>query len=183
MPALGTRLRYGSVAQLFHWLTVALVAAAYLLGKGGPPSRVYGADNASTLSWHETLGILVLAVAAIRLVWRLFDRSPEEPPMPGWMSLASRAVHWLLYAFMIALPLSAVIGTSMTGHPLTLLGVGSVGPLTSLSQDTGRALLEIHGLLGNWIVWLAGLHAAAALYHHFFLKDRVLLAMLPWTRS
>jgi len=49
MPALGTRLRYGAVAQSFHWLTVLLVAVAYLTGEGGPPSRVFGPENASTL--------------------------------------------------------------------------------------------------------------------------------------
>jgi cytochrome b561 len=183
MSAFGTRLRYGSVAQFFHWLTVVLVIAAYLLGEGGPESRVYGPDNASALSWHETLGILVLVVVAIRLIWRLFDRAPEEPPMAAWMSLLSRVVHWLLYAFLIALPLTAILGTSLKGHPTTLLGIGPIGPITGSSPATGEALLEIHEFLGNWIIWLAGLHAAAALFHHFFLKDRVLLAMLPWTRS
>jgi cytochrome b561 len=97
------------------------------------------------------------------------------------MEWAARAVHWLLYIFLFALPITALIGVQFGGHPINAFG-GSFGPYLDPSS-AARNILEIHELLGNWIVWLAGLHAAAALFHHFFLKDRVLLSMLPWTRS
>ena len=179
MQLFGNRLRYGAVAQAFHWTTVVLVVAAYLLGEGGPESRVYSATRASDLAWHETLGILVFVVVLVRLVWRLIDRVPEEPPMPVWMSLASRLVHWVLYAMLVAVPLTAIVGAWYEGYPVTFLGIGQIGPWLALSHDFGRTITELHTTLGSFIVWVAGAHAAAALFHHFVMRDRVLLAMLP----
>ncbi len=94
IPVAATPTRYGAVSQTFHWLTAILVGAAFLLGEGGPEARVYVAERASTLNWHETLGILVIVVVVFRLVWRFFDPAPEEPPMPAWMHLclAARAL-------------------------------------------------------------------------------------------
>lgn len=171
--------RYGAVAQFFHWTTVILVGGAYLLGEGGPESRVYSADRASTLDLHETFGIAVIVVLVLRLAWRAFDRSPAEPPMPSWMLYASKATQWLLYALLVAVPVTAIAGAWFEGHPVTFLGL-AIGPLTSASTDLGHTLAELHETLGSFIVWVAGVHAAAALFHHFILRDSVLAAMLPW---
>ncbi len=175
-----TRTRYSGVAQTFHWLTVALVGIAYLTGEGGPESRVYTAERASLLGWHETLGILVIVVMVLRLAWRMVDRAPEETPMPGWMQFSSQLVHWALYALLAAVPLTAIFGAWYEGHAVTFIGIGEIGPVLTTSHDFGRSITELHTTLGNVIIWIAGFHAAAALYHHFFLRDRVLLSMLPF---
>jgi cytochrome b561 len=177
MSIFGTETRYGSPAQLLHWLTAILVLAAFLVSTGGPPSRVYGAANAANLQLHETLGLSVFVLVLVRLVWRFFDRTPADPPMPGWMALASRVSHWVLYALLLLVPLTALLGTQFAGHAVTTY-FGSFGPLLGASQ-AGIQLAEIHGTLGDAIMWLAGLHAAAAIYHHIFRRDRVLKAMLP----
>jgi cytochrome b561 len=70
-------------------------------------------------------------------------------------------------------------GAWLGGHPLTLLGSTTFGPLLSQQPELGEAVSELHETLGNAIIWLAGLHAAAALVHHFVLRDRVLGSMLP----
>lgn len=178
MRLVGTRISYGGLAQAFHWLTAALVLAAFLLAVGGPPTRVYGASNAAALQLHESLGLAVFVLVIIRLVWRRFDEIPESPAMPLWMDLASKVAHWALYALLFAVPASAILGAWFGGHAINLYGLGSVGPLFG-RWDLGASLAEIHGTLGDAIMWLAGLHAAAALYHHFFLRDRVLKQMLP----
>jgi cytochrome b561 len=176
---MSTPTRFGAVAQTFHWLTVALIGTAYLLGEGGPEYRVYAAERAFTLNWHETLGMLVFVVVALRLAWRFFDGSPDEEPMPAWMRIASRLVHWLLYALLAAVPLTAIFGAWLEGHPVVFLGIGEIGPFFGLSRDLGATISELHSTLGNLIIWVAGLHAAAAIYHHVILKDRVLTSMLP----
>jgi cytochrome b561 len=174
-----TPTRYGAVAQAFHWLTVILVGAAYLLGEGGPESRIYAAERASQLSLHETLGMAVLVVLVLRLAWRLFDRAPDVE-MAGWMRAGSRLVHLVLYALLAAVPATAILGAWFEGHAVTLLGLGDLGPLTPLNHALGEELSELHEVLANAIIWIAGLHAAAALFHHFFLRDRVLASMLPF---
>jgi cytochrome b561 len=178
MSLIGNERRYGVIAQSFHWLTALLVLAAFMLAEGGPPSRVYGEANAAMLQLHESLGVLVFILVAARLVWRFFDRRPVEPPMPGWMSLASRAAHFGLYALLFLVPATAIFGAWLSGHPVTVYGLGAIGPFT-ITSSLGRSLAGIHGTLGDALMWLAGLHAAAAIFHHVFLKDRVLRQMLP----
>jgi cytochrome b561 len=179
MPLFNTAKRYGAVSQAFHWVTAVLVAAAYVLGEGGPESRVYSAARSGDLAWHETLGILVFAVVLARVLWRLVDRAPAGPPMAMWMEWSARAVHWLLYGLLVAIPATAIIGAYLEGHPVTLLGIGEIGPFLGSSHDLGQTITDLHTTLGSFIVWVAGLHAAAALYHHFVMKDRVLVSMLP----
>src|SRR5260221_13282760 len=131
MPLFNTASRYGTISQSFHWVTAALDTGAYLLGAGGPESRVYSAARAGDLAWHETLGMLVFAVVLARVVWGLIDRPPEAPPMAAWMEWSSKAVHWFLYALLVAIPATAIIGADLQGHPVTLLDTDAFGPYVS----------------------------------------------------
>lgn len=174
MTLFGTELRYGTVAQAFHWATVALVASAWL---------VAGHDRSPTIVLHETIGLTIFALVFLRLLWRAFDRRPKQPDVPKAMAWSSQVVHALLYALLLAIPASAIVGSWLEGHAITIYGLGALGPFLGTSRQVGHQILEVHQLLGNVIVWLAGLHAAAALYHHYFMKDDVLRAMLPGGRA
>jgi cytochrome b561 len=96
MAAYSTRLRFGAVAQVFHWATAILVVAAFVYGPGGSEQRVYSLANDFDRKIHETLDISVLAIALIRLAWRAFDTAPNGPPMPPWMSISSKVVHAMI---------------------------------------------------------------------------------------
>jgi cytochrome b561 len=179
MPSNSTVPRYSPVEQAFHWLTAVLVLVAFIYGPGGNEQRVYSAARDFDRQLHETLGLTVFVVSVLRLAWRPFDRRPEDPPMPRWMYIASRTVQVALYVLLFALPVSAVTGAWLEGHPLTLLGGAHVAPLLAKSHDLGSRIATVHTWLGDAIMWIAGLHAAAALFHHFVLRDRVLRSMLP----
>ena len=173
------RTRYGTVAQALHWLTAILVLAAFCYGPGGSEERVYSAARDFDRQLHETLGMSVFALATMRLVWRMFDTHPDPPRVARWMRIAAKAVQWGLYALLFALPLTAVTGAWLEGHPLTLLAGVKIDPLVALSHGAGAKIATLHTWLGDAILWLAGLHALASLYHHFILKDGVLMSMLP----
>jgi cytochrome b561 len=175
--------RYGAIAQAFHWLTAVLVLAAFTLGPGGPEDRVYAAANEADRRLHETLGLCVFALVVLRVLWRLVDERPDPPAVPRWMGLGAKAVQAALYVLLFAVPLSAITGAWLEGHPLSLVGGLGVAPWLPPDHAAGAVVAEIHGWLGDVVLWLAGLHAVAALYHHFVLKDGVLASMLPRWRG
>ena len=99
--------------------------------------------------------------------------------MPTVMRHAAKIVHVGLYLLLLAVPLTAIAGAWLEGHPLTLLGLGDIASPLHEAHAAGQTIATIHTYLGEAIVWVAGLHAAAGLFHHFFLHDRVLRSMLP----
>ncbi|WP_374563026.1 cytochrome b [Ideonella sp.] len=180
--------RYDTVSQILHWATAVVVTIAFILG----PERFgrlmhQGVDPAtrSDIVWHESLGMLVLALTLFRLVWLALRPAPPQIQMAGWMRLAARLAHVALWALLVALPVTAVLALGGEDHPLTLLGGLRVDHMPAIAESTIAGLAdwgEVHQLLGDAIMWLAGLHAVAALAHHLVLKDGVLIAMLPWTK-
>lgn len=174
---------YSASTQLLHWLTAILVLVAFIYGPGGSEERVYSAARDFDRQLHETLGLCVLALAAIRLLWRAVDKHPATPPVAPWMRLAAGTVQVALYVLLFAVPLSAISGAWLEGHSLTLLGQVAVPPPIAESHKLGATLAEVHTWLGDLILWLAGAHAAAALLHHYLLKDGVLQSMLPHRKA
>ncbi|WLI91619.1 cytochrome b [Massilia sp. R2A-15] len=171
--------RYGAMAQTFHWLTAILVLAAFILGPGGDELRVYQPGRDAGRQLHETLGLCVFVLALLRMVWRAVAPRPQPVPVAKWMGVAAALVQYALYVLLFALPLTAIAGAWLEGHPLTLLGGLQIAPPFAPSHGIGEVLAETHGWLGDAIMWLAGLHAGAALYHHFIAGDGVLVSMLP----
>jgi cytochrome b561 len=172
-----TSSRYGAGAQAFHWLTVILVLSAYVLSKWDRDS-LYSAAADGLRRIHETLGGLVFIVVVLGLLWQLVDSPPAKQPTPRWMAAAARLVHVALYALLIAIPATAVLGTWLEGIPLTLPGF-DIAPHIARARGLGQLIMEIHTILGNVILWIAGVHAAAALFHHFYLRDEVFQSMAP----
>jgi len=171
-----TSSRYGAAAQAFHWLTAMLVLAAFVLSKGDQDS-LYSAGADGLRRIHEALGILVFIVAMLQLLWRLIDSTPAKQPMPRWMAAASKLVQFALYALLIAIPATAVLGTWLVGIPVTLPGF-DIAPPIAKAHGLGQLIMKIHATLGDAILWVAGVHAAAALFHHFYLRDQVFRSML-----
>ena len=170
---------YGPVAQVFHWVTAILVLVAFIYGPGGSEQRVYSPARDFDRQLHETLGMCVFAFVVMRVLWRRFDTQSDPPQVPRWMGIAAKAVQLALYLLLFALPLTAIAGAWLEGHPMTLLAGVKIPPLLGLSHDVGATIAEIHTWLGDAILWLAGFHALAALFHHVVLKDGVLASMLP----
>jgi len=170
---------YGALAQALHWATAILVLIAFIYGPGGSEQRVYSPARDFDRQLHETLGLCVFALVVLRVLWRMLDTRPGPPQVAPWMMVAARTVQGSLYLLLFALPFTAITGAWLEGHPVTLLMGVQFPPLLGLSHDVGATIAKIHTWLGDAILWLAGLHALAALYHHLVLKDGVLASMLP----
>ena len=153
------RSRYSPIQIGLHWLVAILVLATWWNSDGMNRALDHRLEQGADGTWplHVWLGLSVLGAVAIRAVVRLLEGAPE--PVDHGSELLARAAWWshaLLYALLLLIPLGGIL--------VWFLGVESLG--------------EIHGLAGTAILWVAGAHAAAALYHHFVLKDRTLVRML-----
>ncbi|WP_235610751.1 cytochrome b [Bordetella sp. H567] len=154
-----------------------LVLSAYVLSKGDSYS-LYSAEADGLRRIHETLGMLVFGIVVLRLLWGLFRATPAKRPMPRWMAAAAKLGQISLYALLVSIPATAVLGTWLEGIPLTLLGF-DIAPRIAPAHRLGQLIVGVHTVLGNALLWAAGAHAAAALLHHFHLRDGVLLSMIP----
>ena len=171
--------RYNAAARCFHWVTVLLVVIAYIVSVGGSETRVYSSANDFRRELHELLGLSVFVLTLVRMWCRAIFPPPNGPEMPTWMRFSARLGHWTIYALLVVVPVTAILGAGLEGHPLTVLAVGNIQTWLPQSPQLGLALATIHGWLGDALIWLAGFHAATALYHHYWRRDTVLRSMLP----
>jgi cytochrome b561 len=120
--------RYSATARHFHWLTALLVVVVYVVTVGGPEMRVYSAVNDFSRGSHELLGMSVFALATARVCWRAIFPSPKSPEMPAWMEIGASLGQWAIYALLALVPVTAILGAWLEGHPLTLLAMGDIQP-------------------------------------------------------
>jgi cytochrome b561 len=154
-----------------------LVLAADVLSKGDRDS-LYSAAADGLRRIHETLGVLVFIVVVLRLLWRLIDSTPAKQPMPRWMAAAAKLVQLPLYALLIAIPATAVLGTWLRGVPVSLLRF-DIAPQIAQGAQAGAADHGNTPSSATPSLWVAGVHAAAALFHHFYLRDEAFQSMTP----
>ena len=169
---------YSTTTKIVHWLTAVLVLVAFVYAPGGSEERVYSAAREFDRQLHETIGLCVFALVVFRVLWRAIDKRPEPLPMARWMSVAASVVQTALYALLFAVPLTAIAGAWLEGHSLTPLWGIALPPPIAESHALGAKIAEIHTWLGDAILWLAGAHTLAGLFHHYVLKDGVLRSML-----
>lgn len=170
--------RYGGVARLFHWLTaglvLAMVPAGFIMIRVGP-----GSLQNSLFDFHRSVGVVLMVLTLARLFWRL--RHPPQPlpaSMPIWQRRAADAVHILLYGFLLINPLIGWLATSAYGASIEVFGLFTLPALTGQDRGLAASLFSLHMALGLAFTGLMILHAAAALHHHFILRDGTLRRML-----
>jgi cytochrome b561 len=174
-----TASRYGSLSIGIHWLMLLLFIAVY----GCIELRSFypkGSDLREALkTWHFMLGMLVFALVWLRLAARLSGPAPGIKPEPAsWQQLSAKLMHLALYALMIVMPLSGWLLLSATGKPIPFFGL-ELPALIGANKGLASQIKEIHEFLGTAGYYLIGLHAAAALYHHYIMRDNTLTRMLP----
>ena len=184
-----TKNRYDAISMSLHWLAAIAVVAAFALGPGDFGRLTdSGVDPGTRLDIvaHESIGLFVFLLTAVRLVWVAVRPAPPSASGPDWSNVAAVAVRIVLWILLLATPVTAFLTLAGDGRPLTLLAGLR---LDTLPLVGGSALTrwtdwgEVHTFLGDAILWIAGLHAAAALVHHFVWRDNVLKSMLPRRRT
>ena len=182
MPNISLPRRYGAVAQVFHWLIAALVVTQFVLANWADGLPL-GAHKLALLARHKSFGMTVLMLAILRLLWRLKNPPPELPSaMTPWETLLARATHIAFYVLLFAMPVSGWLMSSAKNYSVSWFGLFTWPNLIGKNEAAFDLLRTTHHLLGDVLFAMAALHILAALKHHFWNKDDVLVRMLPLTR-
>lgn len=174
--------RWGKVSQLFHWTCAALIVALgtiglYMTELTSPVAKI------RIYALHKSLGLTLLALVLLRLLWRWTHTVPG--PVPGMSRHLKRAadgMHGVLYAMMIAMPLSGWLINSTAGYPLQWFKLFNLPAIAAKNEHLNGIAKNLHEF-GFWLLVLLVIgHVGAAIYHHVFLDDGTLHRMLPWRR-
>lgn len=172
--------RYGTVAITLHWGLAVLIIGMLALGLSLEEFEETPLQG-PVFGFHKSMGVVILALVALRLFWRLVV-SPPPPPLASqrpWEHKLAHVIHIVLYAGMFALPLSGCIMSAAAGRPVNFFGLGElptpIGPNKGLA-DFARGL---HGLAGNVMIAAILLHVAGVIKHHRIDKDDTLRRMIP----
>lgn len=175
--------RYSPSMRALHWLVVLAVLVVYgvtYLEAVFPRGSV----GRSYIWWtHISVGLLLVALMALRIPNRLVARQPApSAALSRPVRIASEAAHGLLYLLLIATPLVGIWLAFLRGDAVTFFSLFTIPAPIPVDRTFAREIKEVHEWLANALVLIALVHAAAALVHHFVLKDDVLRRMLPGPR-
>lgn len=170
--------RYTRTAIALHWLLALAIFGNFALGIY-MHELPFSLTRLKLYNWHKWAGVLILALSAARLLWRLTHRPPEPPAGPAWQTKAAHAAHWALYALFFAVPLSGWAYSSMAGFPIVLFGVLPLPDFVAADRAASEAFKPVHAALAMALAAVVLLHVAAALKHHFIDRDGLLDRMRP----
>lgn len=168
-------LRYNGVARAFHAVIALMVVFNLVSGIGGESIE----DIWNPFPVHKATGIMILLLSLGRIGWRLTWTAPAWPATMGKAQrLVAKVTHLAFYGLMLIVPLTGWIMSSAGKYPISIYGLFE---WPKLAVAKGSALAEIahegHEILGFLMAGLVALHIAAALHHHFIIKDNVLRRM------
>lgn len=171
--------RFSTLTIRLHWLMLILFVGVFacielrvLFAKGTPIRE-------GLKSTHFMLGLLVFTLAWLRIAARLRAPAPAiVPAPPRWQDLAAKAMHGLLYVWMVAMPLAGWMLLSAEGKPIPFFGL-ELPALVGKDKALATTIKEWHELFGRIGYGLIGVHAVAALVHHVVQHDNTLVRMMP----
>lgn len=170
-----TAASYPKMARIFHWITALLILTLLTMGwmfedlPKGDFKRMF-------IDTHKALGLAVLFITLARLAWWKGKQAPAAVEGPVWQQLMAKAAHKVLYVMLFALPLSGYLFVTY-GRGLTLFGV-KFPQIGAANPEFSHLMREVHGAGASLLAIVLGLHAGAALWHHFVRKDPTLERML-----
>jgi cytochrome b561 len=172
--------RYGVVARSLHWAVAGAIALQFLLSQLAELAEHDGERlrQLALLANHKSVGITILALAVLRLCWRLLSPPPELPnTMPRWQQRASSVTHWTLYGALFAMPVTGWLMSSASAYSVSWFGLFTLPDLVGPDAGLEDLFEEMHEVLATVLLVTVAIHILAALKHHFLDRDDVLRRM------
>ena len=176
---------YGIVSSGFHWAIALAVVGLVGLGAWMVGLTYYHPWYYDSLALHKAIGIVVLALALAKFGWKLVDRNPGfGPEVKPHERAGATAMHWLLNALMVLLPVTGYLISTSEGAGIDMFGLFDVPALVDVTAGTRDLAIDIHFYVAYGGIALVGMHIIAALKHHFIDRGSTLRRMLiPRSRS
>jgi len=183
-----TLTRYGSVARTLHWTIALLVLLDIVLGVVGKniPRNAETVDFLKILySTHKTIGVVVLALAIVRVLWTLSQPRPVAlHPDRKLETFAAETAHWVLYVAIFMLPLSGwVMHSAEVGYAPIWWPFGQNLPFIEKSETTAELAASVHWAAGVVLALTLAAHISGALKHAWFDRDGTLARMWRGTAA
>ena len=172
--------KYSGTAILLHWLIALMIVCSFTLGLVMVNIPGLTLTKLKYFSWHKWSGVTILALACLRVLWRLTHAAPPYPAgIPRWQISAAHLMHLLLYVLIFAVPLTGYFYSLAAGVPVVYLGLFPLPVLIAKNRALADILKMAHYVLNMTMLVCVCLHLLAALKHHFIDRDEILKRMLP----
>lgn len=171
--------RYDRITIVLHWTTAVLVALLWVLGQTADWFPDHGLANVTMWSIHVVLGFALAAILVWRILWRTGPGRTLPSADEGLLHVLAKATHLGLYLLLATVVALGIVNAFVRGY--SIYGLFHLPELGARAWR--RPVTQWHGLAANITLALAGFHAAAALVHHYVLRDRLVARMLPWRSS
>ncbi len=173
---MSTATRYTPIAIVLHWLLALAIVGAFGVGLY-MTELPFSPARLKLYNWHKWAGVTILALSALRLLWRLTHRPPADAPMPAWQAKAAHAVHHLLYVLFFAVPLAGWAYSSAAGYPIVWFGVLPLPDFVPKDPGLADTFKLLHKLSAYGLALLVLAHVGGAIKHHFLDRDGLLARM------
>ena len=172
-----TSTSYGLVSIALHWLMALALFGMFALGYWMTTLTYYDRWYHDAPEIHKGIGILLLLLLIFRVLWRMITTRPK---LMGawWEQIVSLGVHRLHYVLMFTVVISGYLIPTAEGVGIDVFGLFTMPATFTFDKQQADLVGKIHWAAAWALIGLAGLHAAAALKHHWIDKDMTLLRML-----
>ena len=174
---LNSQSKYGAVAKFFHWLTAIIIVVMY--------GTIYydqipflPKTDINTMIFHKSSGLLLLTLAVIRFLWRLYNQVPYEDQMNDKKDLLAKVNFYMLYFFIFAMPLSGIFMSIFAGKGLSFYGLFSLSSLEYRNLNGAKLFHDIHVQLVYFFLFFLCLHICGAFYNALVNKRRIVSGII-----
>lgn len=123
VPLRNTASSFGLISRFAHWATATLILALIPMGIFMSVLPKSSPDRAMFVEVHQTVGLVVIALVAIRLTWLVASRPPALPTsLAPWERRLAVPTHAGLYALILAMPITGLLLTTASGADLSFFG-------------------------------------------------------------
>ncbi len=175
----GSAPEYSAITRILHWIVALLIIGLIWLGWWMVDLSYYDRWYNRSLELHKSLGMLVLAIAMVKIAWVVYEGKPGFPDtIQPWERAAATAVHHLFFLLMLLIPITGYVISTSAGDGISVFGMLEVPAVLPVSETLREVAIELHFWLAYATGALVAVHALAALKHHFVDRDETLRRML-----